>query len=69
MARKRPEYDEGIVKSVARKLYEIFYGPRAYKKIIKPKRKKKTGTVRTRAIERGLKHGGLTKKEIARFRD
>lgn len=28
--RKRPERDEKIVKRVARKLYEVFRGPKAY---------------------------------------
>lgn len=68
--RKKSKYDEKMVKKVARKLYEIFYGPKAYiKKEFKPTGKKKFKTVRTKAVEKGLKRGGLTEKEIARFRD
>lgn len=40
--RKRSDQDKDIVKRVARKLYEIFYGPRAYsKKKFKPTGKRK----------------------------
>lgn len=40
--RKRPERDEGVVKRVARKLYEIFYGPKAYaKKKFRPSGKRR----------------------------
>jgi transposase len=69
MTRKRPEYDENVVKRVARKLYEIFYAGKAYKKIIKPKKKKKITTTRTGAVERRLKEAGITKKRIKRLRD
>lgn len=64
MIRKRPEYDEGVVRRVARKLYEIFYGSKAY---IKPK--KKITTTRTIDTETQLKEAGITKKRIRKLRD
>lgn len=69
MARKRPEYDEKLVKRIARKLRELYYGPKTYSKIIKPKRKKKITTIRTKATEKSLKHSGLTERDIAKLRD
>jgi len=59
----RPYDEERLLKKVKRKLYELYYGPKAYT------RKKLPTTLRTRAIEtKGLKPAGLTEKEITRLR-
>ena len=78
MPRKRPEQDEGVVKRVARKLRETFYGKRTYaKKKFPPSRgskaargeeKKVRKTKRTKQIEQRLRESGLTEKEIKRLR-
>lgn len=59
----KPYDAEGLLKKVRRRLYELYYGPKAYA------RKKPITTTRTKAvIKKGLKPAGLTKKEIARLR-
>lgn len=65
---KQKKKREALVKKVKRKLQMIFYGPKYHAAMTKPK-KKKFKTVRTKVTEHGLKHGGLTKKEIAKLRD
>lgn len=60
--------EEALIKKVARKLREIYYGPKTYlPKKPKPKPAEKT-TVRTKTITKGLRSAGLTQKEIDRLR-
>lgn len=58
--------EEALIKKVARKLREIYYGPKTYL----PKKPKPTvkSTVRTKDITKSLRSAGLTQKEIDRLR-
>lgn len=59
----KPTQDEAFIKRVARKLRELYYGPKTYLP------KKKPTTTATRKVERGLKQAGISKKKIKRLRD
>lgn len=61
--RLKPTQDEAFVKRVARKLRELYYGPRTYLP------KKKPVTVATKKVERGLRQADISKKKIKQLRD
>jgi len=70
-ARNRPKPrrgvdDEKLVARVARKLRELFYGPKTY---LPKKDKKVYKTAATKRIERGLKQAGIKRKKIRQLRD
>lgn len=67
-ARNRPKPrrgvdDEKLVARVARKLRELYYGPKTYLP------KKKITTTVTRKTEKGLRQAGISRKRIKRLRD
>ena len=60
---KRGVDDERLVARVARKLRELYYGPKTYLP------KKKRTTIATKKVERGLRQAGISKKKIRQLRD
>lgn len=64
--RRKKQREEALIKKVARKLREIYYGPKTYL----PKKRKPTvkPTVRTKDITKSLRSAGLTQEEINRLR-
>lgn len=60
---KRGVDDERLVARVARKLRELYYGPRTYLP------KKKPVTTATKKVERGLRQAGISRKKIKQLRD
>ncbi len=61
--RPKPTQDEALLKRVARKLREIYYGPKTYLP------KKKRTTAATKKVEKGLRQAGIGKKKIKQLRD
>ena len=55
--------NEKLVARVARKLRELYYGPKTYLP------KKKPVTAATKKVEKGLKQAGISKKKIKQLRD
>lgn len=62
--RPKPTQDSTLIAKVARKLREIYYGPKMYL----PKKKKEFKTTRTVTVESKLKKAGVGKKRIKQLR-
>lgn len=62
--RPKPTQDRTLIAKVARKLREIYYGPKTYL----PKKKKEFKTARTATVESKLKKAGVRKKKVKQLR-